>query len=116
MSKNNTFETEQLTDAAYYIMISLVVKRHGYAIMQYIEQLTDGLINIGPATLYTLLKKMNGSGLIEQVDDLEERKKLYQLTDNGLMMLKNEVKRREKMAAHGVQVLQEYEKNGEMLL
>jgi DNA-binding PadR family transcriptional regulator len=114
MSKNNTFETEQLTDAAYYIMLSLVVKRHGYAIMQYIDKLTDGLINIGPATLYTLLKKMNGSGLIEQVDDLEDRKKQYQLTKDGFLMLNNEVKRREKMATHGLKVLEEYDKNGEL--
>ncbi|MHB8062709.1 MAG: PadR family transcriptional regulator [Ruminiclostridium sp.] len=110
MSKSNTFETEQLTDAAYYILLSLITKRHGYAIMQYIDQLTNGLISIGPATLYTLLKKMNISGLIDQVDDLKDRKKQYQITNDGFLMLKNEIKRREKMAAHGLQILDEYER------
>lgn len=110
MSKSNTFETEQLTDAAYYILLSLITKRHGYVIMQYIDQLTDGLISIGPATLYTLLKKMNISGFIEQVDDLKDRKKQYQITNDGFSMLKNEIKRREKMAAHGLQILAEYER------
>lgn len=109
MSKNDTFEAEQLTDAAYYILLSLIRKRHGYVIMQYIDQLADGLIRIGPATLYTLLKKMKISGLIEQVDDLDDRKKQYQITPEGLLMLKNEIQRREKMAAHGVQIINEYE-------
>jgi DNA-binding PadR family transcriptional regulator len=110
MSKNNTFETEQLTDAAYYIMLSLVEKRHGYAIMQYIEQLTEGLIVIGPATLYTLLKKMNTSGLIQQADDIDDRKKQYCLTEAGFTLLRNEVKRREKMAAHGLKILEQYDR------
>lgn len=108
MSKSNTFETEQLTDAAYYIMLSLLTERHGYAVMQYIEQLTEGELRIGPATLYTLLKKMKASGLIEQVEETE-RKKDYQLTEAGLTMLQNEIKRRERMASHGLKVLQEYE-------
>ena len=110
MSKNNTFEAEQLTDAAYYILLSLITKRHGYVIMQYIDQLTDGLISIGPATLYTLLKKMKLSGLIEQVDDLNDRKKQYHITGEGLLMLNNEIKRREKMVAHGLQIINAYER------
>lgn len=110
MSKSNTFETEQLTDAAYYILLSLTTQRHGYAIMQYIEQLTEGLVTVGPATLYTLLKKMNGSGLIELREDSSDHKKQYEITNSGLLMLKNEVERRNKMAAHGVQVLDEYER------
>lgn len=105
MSKNDTFESEQLTDAAYYILLSLVEKRHGYAIMQYIEKLTDGLIIIGPATLYTLLKKMNASELIEQKDLSDDRKKQYKITDKGLNLLKNEVKRRTLMANHGDKIL-----------
>ena len=105
MSKNDTFESEQLTDAAYYILLSLVEKRHGYAIMQYIEKLTDGLIIIGPATLYTLLKKMNASELIEQKDLSNDRKKQYKITDRGLILLKNEVRRRTLMAKHGEEIL-----------
>ena len=30
MSKSNTLETEQLTDAMYYILLSLMKERHGY--------------------------------------------------------------------------------------
>jgi|GEM_PF-302868 len=109
MSKSNTFETEQLTDAAYYIMLSLLTERHGYAIMQYIEQLTDGEIKIGPATLYTLLKKMKDAGLIEQLEGTTERKKDYQLTATGLDLIRKEVRRRERMARDGQKVLQAYE-------
>ena len=32
MSKSNTMESAQLTDAMYYILLSLMIERHGYAI------------------------------------------------------------------------------------
>lgn len=51
MSKANTFETEQLTDPAYYILLSLLKAKHGYAIMKYVEDITEGQVIIGPATL-----------------------------------------------------------------
>ncbi|MFQ9723709.1 MAG: PadR family transcriptional regulator [[Clostridium] innocuum] len=58
MSKSNTMESEQLTDAMYYILLSLMNERHGYAIMKYIEELSNQSITMGPGTLYTLLKKL----------------------------------------------------------
>ena len=35
MSKSNTMESAQLTDAMYYILLSLMIERHGYAIMKH---------------------------------------------------------------------------------
>lgn len=114
MSKNNTSEnyiseTEQLTDAAYYIMLSLLTERHGYAIMQYLEQKTDGAVRMGPATLYTQLKKLRASGMIQQVE-VTERKKDYQLTEEGFTILKKEIQRRKKMAQLGIEALEDYER------
>lgn len=54
--KNNALESEQLTDPMYYILLSLLEERHGYAIMKFIEELTNGEVSMGPGTLYTLLK------------------------------------------------------------
>ena len=53
MPKQDTFETEQLTDAAFYILLALIEPLHGYAIMKYIEQMTGVPGMIGPGTLYT---------------------------------------------------------------
>lgn len=109
MSKSNTFESEQLTDAAYYILLALVVPRHGYAIMQYIDQLTEGMITIGPATLYTLLKKMSEAGYIDPLSG-DGRKKQYCIAPKGVTLLKNEIRRRQQMAAHGAAVLEQLER------
>ena len=51
MPKQDTFETEQLTDAAFYILLALIEPLHGYAIMKYIEQMTGVPGMIGPGTL-----------------------------------------------------------------
>ena len=51
-------ETEQLTDSMFYILTALTKPRHGYAIMNLIEETTDGTISIGPASMYTIIKKL----------------------------------------------------------
>ena len=57
---------EPLTDNVYFILISLLTDKHGYLIMQTVEELTDGGFVVGPASLYTNLKKLLKAGLIEE--------------------------------------------------
>ncbi|AIQ53593.1 PadR family transcriptional regulator [Paenibacillus sp. FSL R7-0331] len=101
MSRANSLQTEQLTDSAYYILLALIVPRHGYAIMKYIEELTDGEVKIGPATLYTLIKKMQKTGYILLNEDDDDRRKTYQLTAKGEWVITAEIERRLRMARHG---------------
>ena len=54
MSKQATQENEQLTDAMFYILLALLEERYGYVIMKYIEELSDGMMQMGPGTLYTV--------------------------------------------------------------
>jgi len=105
VSRNNTFETDQLTDSAYYILVSLITPRHGYAIMKYIEVLTEGEVTIGPATLYTLLKRMQEAGYIVLREDDGERRKTYSVTEQGSEIIIREIKRRQRMALHGQKAL-----------
>ena len=105
MSRNNTFETDQLTDSAYYILVALITPRHGYAIMKYIEVLTEGQVIMGPATLYTLLKKMQDAGYIVLEEDEGERRKTYSVTDQGSKIIVREIERRLRMALHGQKAL-----------
>ena len=51
MSKQATQENEQLTDAMFYILLALLEERYGYVIMKYIEELSDGMMQMGPGTL-----------------------------------------------------------------
>lgn len=107
MSKQNTLKTEQLTDSMYYILLSLVEERHGYAIMKFIEELTDKAIVMGPGTLYTLLKKLVAADWIQQTSVDEDRTKKYQITDTGKTVLFQELKRRKAMVEDGYRILSE---------
>lgn len=101
LPRNNTIDMNQLTDSAYYIVAALLEARHGYSIMKYIEDITDGAVSIGPATLYTLIKKLQTAGLIELLIDGNDRRKTYQTTTKGKEVFKNEIERRRKMVTHG---------------
>ena len=50
-----------LTEAVYYILLSLMKPMHGYGIMQNVEQISNGRVKLAAGTLYgainTLLEK-----------------------------------------------------------
>jgi DNA-binding PadR family transcriptional regulator len=104
---------DDIFDSAYYIMLSLGEPSHGYAIMQYVENLTYGVFKLGPATLYTTLKKLEKAGYIESVESSDSRRKLYELTEKGITALMNEIKKREMMAWHGSEFIKRYCGGGE---
>ena len=101
MTKNNPLQMEQLSDSAYYILLALLTPKHGYAIMKYIEELTEGEVRMGPATLYTLIKKLQKSGYILLIEDEDERRKTYQITSSGTGLVEAEIERRLRMSRHG---------------
>lgn len=78
-----------MTETAFYILLSLQSPRYGYLIMQYVEELTNGRIKLGAGTLYGSLSKMQKDGLIEIVK-VEEKRKIYQVTDLGNTLLRIE--------------------------
>ena len=41
-----------LTEAVYYILLSLVTPRHGYGIMQETERMSNGRVKLAAGTLY----------------------------------------------------------------
>lgn len=106
MSRNNSLQMDQLTDSAYYILLALLSPKHGYAIMKYIEELTSGEIKIGPATLYTLIKKLQETDFIVLNEDEDERRKTYHVTEKGRSIIASEIERRLRMAQHGNVALQ----------
>lgn len=113
MGRNDSLEMGELTDTAYYILLSLVDAKHGYLIMQTIEEMTDQRFQIGPASLYTTIKKLLAAGLIQLFDDDEPKRKTYIATEKGIELLKKEVKRRQEMVLHAEEV---FKKRGELLI
>ena len=76
--------------------------RHGYAVAQEVEEMTDGQIRMGPGTLYGSIQRMLTSALIEEVTrartgqpnaDEDERRRYYRLTPLGRRVLELELAR-----------------------
>lgn len=89
-----------LTEAAYYVLISLNKPRHGYGIMQHVNEITNGRINIGAGTMYGNLSRMEKEGLITPVTE-EDRKKIYEISEKGKIILELEFSRLEELLKHG---------------
>lgn len=88
---------EQLTDSMFYIMAALTKPRHGYAIMNLIEETTDGAIIIGPASMYTIIKKLLKQEWIYLHEGSDARRKTYLLTEKGREVLKEDLQIRKLM-------------------
>lgn len=93
-----------MTETTYYTLLSVTVPRHGYAIMQYVSELTKGRIVLGTGTLYTMVGRLVTDGIIVTVPN-DEGKKAYQITDIGRELLELETKRLEKQLSDGESVL-----------
>ena len=91
-----------LTEASYYILISLKEPLHGYGVMQKVDELSQKRVQLGPGTLYGALSNLQTLGLIEAVgESSSERRKLYCMTESGRLIAEHEVNRFEELARHG---------------
>lgn len=72
-----------LTEVTFYILISLYQPRHGYSIMQYIEEKTEGRLVLGAGTLYGALNTLCEKGLISAYGQNSGRKKEFIITPLG---------------------------------
>ena len=89
-----------LTPAIAHILLAVADEdRHGYAIMQEVERITDGAARMGPGTLYGTIKRMLHSGLLEEADERpdpgldDERRRYYRATPLGREVLAAETTR-----------------------
>jgi DNA-binding PadR family transcriptional regulator len=104
-----------LTPAVLHILLALAdgrrnadqeeTGRHGYAVAQEVEEMTDGQIRMGPGTLYGSIQRMLTSGLIQEVarartargaggaSEEDERRRYYRLTPLGSRVLELELAR-----------------------
>jgi DNA-binding PadR family transcriptional regulator len=81
-----------LTEATYYILLILNEPNHGYAVMQQVQEISKGLVEIGPGTLYGAFSTLEKEGLIEMVKH-ENRRKSYVLTPKGKQVLEAQIER-----------------------
>ncbi|NJP38659.1 PadR family transcriptional regulator [Alkalicoccus luteus] len=112
MARKDSLESGTLTDAAFYILLSLQTEQHGYLIMQQVEDWTGGEMKIGPASLYTTLKKLTDAEVIETAGGSGKRK-AYRITAKGQTMLEEEIERRRRMVQLAEDVLTKREERAE---
>ena len=78
-----------LSQAHFHVLVSLTAgERHGYAIMQDVEASSNGVVRMGPATLYGTLKRLVEEGLATEVarradSNGGQRRRYYRLTGLG---------------------------------
>lgn len=82
-----------LTEVTFYILLSLYTPKHGYAVMQFIEEKTGGRLSLGAGTLYGALNSLQEKGWIELCGDSEGRKKEYLITTQGKEIAEKELAR-----------------------
>ena len=75
--------TAALTEAVFYILLSLDAPLHGYGIMQNVERLSGGRVRLAAGTLYGALTTLTERGWIEAVGEDEGRRKEYRITSEG---------------------------------
>lgn len=91
-----------LTEAVYYILLSLMEPMHGYGIMQNVEKLSGGRLRLAAGTLYGAISTMLEKGWITALDNgADSRKKEYVITEAGREVLRAEYARLKELVDNG---------------
>ena len=82
-----------LTEVTFFILLSLYEPKHGYAIMQFIDEKTGGRLILGAGSLYGAINTLTEKGWIEPYGDSDGRKKEYVITEKGRQIAEKELQR-----------------------
>lgn len=101
MSDNNL----ALTEAVYYILLSLYEPLHGYGIMQRTTDLSNGRVNLAAGTLYGAINTLLEKGWIKSSPgEKNSRKKEYIITDMGKSVVGGEIGRLNELLENGKKI------------
>jgi DNA-binding PadR family transcriptional regulator len=90
-----------LTPAMFYVLVALADgQTHGYAILKDVEHLTNGSVRLSTGTLYGIIKRLLGDGLIRESGSVnDDRRRSYELTVFGRDVARAEAARLENTLA-----------------
>lgn len=84
-------ERGSLTEAVFYILLSLYQPMHGYGIMQTVGEWSRGRVILGAGTLYGALNTLLEKKWIQTVPGSDNsRKKEYVITAHGKQQIEDE--------------------------
>ena len=85
--QSSTAETAMLTPLMFQILVALAEgERHGYAIMQQIEERTEGAFRIGAGSLYRAIKQLVDAKFIVEAKpklQVHSQRRYYRITPKG---------------------------------
>ena len=100
-------ENIALTEAVFYILLSLNEPLHGYGIMQNAEKLSNGRVKLAAGTLYGAINTLLEKGWIQSLPgEIDTRKKEYQITEQGTQVLRAELLRLRELIENGMHILE----------
>lgn len=94
-----------LTEAVYYILLSLQMPMHGYGIMQNVQNLSNGRVTLAAGTLYGALTTLLEKGYIIFTGVEDNRKKEYCITDVGKKVVAQELTRLSELLENGKKIM-----------
>jgi DNA-binding PadR family transcriptional regulator len=113
MSRRNTVQAlrRPFSPTVLHILLALTEgPRHGYAIKQEAESRSNGVVRLGPGTLYEAIQRLldaqlvrETSGETDPVNGQEAQRRYYQLTARGRRLLRQEIEQLGRLVdyAHG---------------
>lgn len=94
-----------LTEVTFCILLALYTPKHGYGIMQFLQEKTGGRLSLGAGTLYGALSTLTEKGWIEPVGENPGRKKEYQITALGKQMAEKELLRLRELTRAAAEII-----------
>ncbi|MGL4798491.1 MAG: PadR family transcriptional regulator [Cellulosilyticaceae bacterium] len=104
MSKAN--KVGALTEVTLYILLALYKPNHGYGIMQFVEEKTEGRLTLGAGTLYGAITTLVEKGWIsQQGEEGIKKKKTYLITSQGREIVEGEMERLQEVLRLGKSIM-----------
>lgn len=104
MSPRKHLSSEPISEPVFFILLSLAAgRKHGYAILKDVENLSQASLLLSTSTLYGALGRLEEQGLVERVPAGKEPapglpRKVYALTPKGQARLNTEASRVQRLA------------------
>ena len=93
-----------LTEVSFFVLLAAYEPRHGYGMMQFIEEQTGGRLCLGAGTLYGAINTLLKKGWIEPCGG---EKKQYAVTAEGRRIAAAELRRLRELTAAAERIMGE---------
>jgi DNA-binding PadR family transcriptional regulator len=90
-------------------------EKHGYGIIQDIEERTQGIVSLGTSTLYAIIRRLLAASIVEEAGSKSKKvsggppRRYYRLTDLGQKVMRLEAIRLQDVAAAARERILEFE-------